>query len=48
VRRYGHFADPFGVAREVKGAEQPLKSGHAGSTIGALLNSITMVDILRV
>src|ERR1700722_5010131 len=42
------FAAPIGVARELNEAEQPLKSGRAGCAMGAVLNSITMVDILKV
>ena len=42
------FADPFGVAREVNEAEQPLNSGRAGCATGAVLNFIAMVDILKV
>jgi hypothetical protein len=40
------FADTLGVGPEVNEAEQPLKSGRAA--IGAVLNSITMVDTLKV
>jgi hypothetical protein len=37
--------DPFGVAREVKEAEQPLKGDRAGCATGTVLKPIAMVDI---